>query len=150
MDNISHMTFSNVFYSMQMFEFRWEFHWSLFLKIHLIISQQWFRNGFGADQATSHYLNQWRLVCRSLYASLGLNELNKPVAYHNRQVVFKYGNLVLEYLFNLDTFSTNVYFPNVKFKSSINSQIIYRNHIRYQVHLQHLQHIFIHGKRTRI
>ena len=27
------------------------------------------------DQATSHYLNQWRLVYRRTYASLGLNEL---------------------------------------------------------------------------
>ena len=29
----------------------------------------------GAVQATSHYLNQWWLVYRRIYASLGLNEL---------------------------------------------------------------------------
>ena len=29
----------------------------------------------GADQATSHYLNQWWLDYRRIYASLGLNEL---------------------------------------------------------------------------
>ena len=29
----------------------------------------------GADQATSHYLNQWWLVYWRIYASLGLNEL---------------------------------------------------------------------------
>ena len=28
----------------------------------------------GADQATSHYLNQWWLVCWRIYATLGLNE----------------------------------------------------------------------------
>ena len=31
-----------------------------------------------ADQATSHYLNQWWLVYWGIYVSLGLNEL-KPV-----------------------------------------------------------------------
>ena len=29
----------------------------------------------GADQATSHYLNQWWLIYWRIYASLGLNEL---------------------------------------------------------------------------
>ena len=32
---------------------------------------------FGAYQATSHYLNQWRLVYGRIYASLGLNELTQ-------------------------------------------------------------------------
>ena len=31
-----------------------------------------------ADQAASHYLNQWWLVYWRIYASLGLNELNHP------------------------------------------------------------------------
>ena len=31
-----------------------------------------------ALQATSHYLNQWRLVYRRIYASPGLNELTMP------------------------------------------------------------------------
>ena len=37
--------------------------------------QHWFRKWLGAVQATSHYLNQWWLVYRRIYASLGLNEL---------------------------------------------------------------------------
>ena len=48
-------------------------HWSLILGVQLAISQHWFRQWLGADQATSHYLIQWRLVC--IHASLGLNEL---------------------------------------------------------------------------
>ena len=32
--------------------------WSLFLGVQLTISQHWFRWWLGADQATSHYLNQ--------------------------------------------------------------------------------------------
>ena len=39
------------------------------------ISQLWFRWWLGADQATSHYLDQWWLDYRRIYASLGLNEL---------------------------------------------------------------------------
>ena len=58
-----------------MFELRSKFHWSLFLRVQLTISQHWFRLWLGADQATSHYLNQWWLDYRRIYASLNLNEL---------------------------------------------------------------------------
>ena len=75
MNNISQMTFSNVFSSMKMFEFQLKFHWSLFPTVQLTIFQHWFRLWLGAVQATSHYLNQWWLVYRRIYASLGLNEL---------------------------------------------------------------------------
>ena len=40
---ISQTTFSNAFSWMKMFEFRLKFHWSLFLRVQLIISQHWFR-----------------------------------------------------------------------------------------------------------
>ena len=72
----SQTTFSNAFSWMKMNEFRLRFHWSLFLGIELTISQHWFRWWLGAVQAKSHYLNQWWLVYRCIYASLGLNELN--------------------------------------------------------------------------
>ena len=75
MDAISQMTFSNAFSSMKMFEFRLKFHWSLFPRVQLTIFQHWFRWWLGAVQATSHFLNQWWLVYRRIYASLGLNEL---------------------------------------------------------------------------
>ena len=42
-----------------MCEFRLKFHWSLFLRVQLTIFQHWFRQWLGAEQATSHYLNQW-------------------------------------------------------------------------------------------
>ena len=47
---------------------------NLFLRIELTISQYWFRLWLGADQATSHYLNQWWLVYWHIHASLSLNE----------------------------------------------------------------------------
>ena len=75
MNNISQTTFSNVFSSMKMFEFWLKFHWSLFPRVQLTIFQHWFRWWLGAVQATSHNLNQWWLVYRGIYASLGLNEL---------------------------------------------------------------------------
>ena len=52
-------TFSNAFSPMKMFEFRLIFHWILFLRVQFIIISHWFRWWLGAEQATSHYLNQW-------------------------------------------------------------------------------------------
>ena len=43
MDNISQMTYSNVFSSMKMFEFQLKFQWGLFLRDLLTIFQHWFR-----------------------------------------------------------------------------------------------------------
>ena len=71
MDAISQTTFSNAFSWMKMFEFRLK----LFPRVQLTIFHHWFRSWLGAVQATSHYLNQWWLVYRRIFASLGLNEL---------------------------------------------------------------------------
>ena len=79
LDAISQTTFSNVFSWMKMFEFRLEFHWSMFPSDWITIIQHWFRWWLGAVQATSHYLNQWWLVYRCIYASFGLNELSTCV-----------------------------------------------------------------------
>ena len=43
MDAISQTTFSNACSWMKMFEFRLKFHWSLFSRVQLTISQHWFR-----------------------------------------------------------------------------------------------------------
>ena len=67
--------FSNALSWIQMYEFCSKFHWSLFLGFQLTIFQHWFRYWLGAVQATSHYLNQWWVVYRRIYASLGLSEL---------------------------------------------------------------------------
>ena len=72
---LSQTTLSNAFSWIKMLEFRLRFHWSLFLRVQLTIIQHCFRQWLGAGQATSHYLNQWWLVYRRIYASLGLNEL---------------------------------------------------------------------------
>ena len=74
-DAILQTTFSNVFSSMKMFKFRLKFHWSLFRRAQLTIIQYWFRYLLGADQATSHYRNQWWIFYWRKYTSLGLNEL---------------------------------------------------------------------------
>ena len=68
-------TFSNAFSWMKMHEFHLRFHWSLFLRLELTIFQHWFKKWLGADKVTSHYLNQWWLDYRRIYASIGLNEL---------------------------------------------------------------------------
>ena len=43
MDAISQTTFSNQFSWMKMYEYRFKFHWSLFLRVQLTIFQHWFR-----------------------------------------------------------------------------------------------------------
>ena len=72
---ICQTTFSNTFSWMKMNQFWLKFHLSLFLRVQLTIFQHCFIYWLGADQATSHYLNQWWLVYWCIYASLGLNEL---------------------------------------------------------------------------
>ena len=79
MDAISQTTFSNAFSWKKMFEFRLKFHWSLFPRVPLTISQQWFRSWPGAGHATSHCLKQCWLVYWRIYASPGLNELKKRI-----------------------------------------------------------------------
>ena len=56
-------------------EFCLGFHWNLLLRFKWTIFHHWFRKWLGADQATSHYLNQWWLIYWRIYTSLGLNEL---------------------------------------------------------------------------
>ena len=69
-------TFSNAFSWMKMYQFSLRLHWSLFPRVKLTIFHPWFRQWLGADQATSHYLNQgWKVYWR-IYTSLGLNELS--------------------------------------------------------------------------
>ena len=75
MATIFQTTFSNAFSWMKIYQFRLRFHWGLFLGVQLTIFQHWFIQWLGAVKATSHYLNQWWLVYRRIYASLGLNEL---------------------------------------------------------------------------
>ena len=60
MTAISHTPCSNAFSWKKSFVFWSQFHWSLFLNVQLTIIQQWFRWWLGAEEATSHYLNQRR------------------------------------------------------------------------------------------
>ena len=59
MDEIFQTTFSNAFSSMKMYEFWLRVHVSLYLRVQLTLIHHWLRLWLGADQATSHYLNQW-------------------------------------------------------------------------------------------
>ena len=86
---VSQTMFSNAFSWMKMYEFRLHFHWSLVLRLQLMIFQHLFRYWPGAVQATSHYLNQWWLIYWRIYASLGLNELTKPT--HGNIIHFRKG-----------------------------------------------------------
>ena len=92
-DAILQTTFSNTFSWMKMYEFRLRFHWRLFLKVQLTIFQHWFRKWLGADQATSHYLNQWWLDHWCIYASLGLNELKHWISHPGLWVTKKKQNM---------------------------------------------------------
>ena len=55
---ISQTTLSNALPGMKNFDFWLKFHWSLFLRVQLTLTQHWFRLWLGAESATSHYLSQ--------------------------------------------------------------------------------------------
>ena len=79
-------TFSNVFLWMKKHEFRLKFQWNLFLRVQLTIFQHWFRYWLGADQVTSHYLNQcWPSspthICVTRGDELKQLKLDWPVCY---------------------------------------------------------------------
>ena len=82
-DAILQTTVSRAFSWMKIYRFRIKFHWSLFPRVQLPIFQRWFRQWLGADQATSHCLNQWWVVYWRIYASLGLNELTVTGKLHD-------------------------------------------------------------------
>ena len=83
-------TFSNGFSWMKIYEFWLTFHWSLFLGVQLTIFQHWFRLWLGTDQVTSHYLKQWWLDYRRIYASLGLNELMNVIVNYYELNIWSY------------------------------------------------------------
>ena len=74
---------SHAFSWMKMFEFQLKFHWSLFLRFQLTIFQHWLRLWLGADQATSHYLNQLWLDYRRIYICVSRPEWVKWVCASN-------------------------------------------------------------------
>ena len=55
--------FSYEFSWMKMYKFQLRFHWSVFPRVQQQYSTIGSDNGFGAVQVTSHYLDQWWLVC---------------------------------------------------------------------------------------
>ena len=65
---ISQTTFSNAFSRTKMYN-------NIAILTILTILQHWFREWLGAGQATNHYRNQWWLIYRRIYASIGLNKL---------------------------------------------------------------------------
>ena len=54
-------------------------HVNLILWFKWTIFQYRFRKWLGADQARSHFLNQWWLIYWSIYASLGPNESKRCI-----------------------------------------------------------------------
>ena len=69
---ISQTIFWNAFSWMINFVFWLKFNWSLLLKVQLTIRQQWFRWWLGAEQATSHHLNQcWPSSVTHMYGTRG-------------------------------------------------------------------------------
>ena len=83
MADILQTTFWNAFPWMEIFEFRLRFHWGLSLRIQLTIFQHWLRQWLCADQATSHYLNQWWLVYRRMYGLTYCSHLASDILVNN-------------------------------------------------------------------
>ena len=77
------------------------FHGSFFLWFQLTIFQHWFRYWLGANQATSHYLSQWWLTYRRIFASLGLNA---PLS----NLSWPYTNLSVNYDIGIENAKLNI------------------------------------------
>ena len=58
MATISQTIFLDTFSWVKSFGFWLKFNWYLFLSVQSTITHHWFRKWFGAEYATSHYLNQ--------------------------------------------------------------------------------------------
>ena len=71
---ISQTTCSNAFCWIKMLEFRFRFHWHLFLRVQLTISHHWFMLSLGAEQPPCHYLHQSCPVQWRIYAAPGEDE----------------------------------------------------------------------------
>ena len=59
---VSQTTFSNAFSRINIFVFRFTFHWSLFTSVQLTLSEHWIRQRLVAEPETRHYLNQCRPI----------------------------------------------------------------------------------------
>ena len=64
---------------MNMYRFCLRFHWSLFIRIQLTISQHWFRQWLAADQAASHYEKQRWFIYWCIFALLDPNKLTMQI-----------------------------------------------------------------------
>ena len=74
--NGHHFTFLKAYSEWRPIIFWFRFHWNIFPRLRLAISQHNFRYWRGGEQATSHYLNQcWANLLMHIYVSLSLNEL---------------------------------------------------------------------------
>ena len=73
--DIFQTVFWNAFSWIKLYQFRLIFNRSLPIRVKLTKIKHWLRKWLGADQATSHYLNQGLLIYWRIYAALGLNEL---------------------------------------------------------------------------
>ena len=80
-DKILQTTFSKAVSWMKMQKFRLKFQWIFFLRTQLTIFWRWFKQWLGAQEATSHYLNQRWSDYWCIYASLSLNEF-KSISIH--------------------------------------------------------------------
>ena len=69
-------TFSNLS-SMKVFEFQLQFHWSLFPRVQLIISQHWFRSGLAPSRRETITRINADPIHRCIYTALGGNKITK-------------------------------------------------------------------------
>ena len=90
--------FSKAYSWIKMFGFRLTFHLSLLPRVQLTIFLHWFRYWLGAVKATSHYLNQWWLAYRRIYASFGLNELRNEIIF-TKNILISLSVYSLNYLY---------------------------------------------------
>ena len=90
---------------MKILIFRLKFHWNLFLKVQLKLSQYWFRCWLGTEQANSHYPKQY-------WSSLSKHICGTRGRWVNALILHKFDRTLISFRFN--TGVNNTY--NKKYK----------------------------------
>ena len=88
---ISQTTFSNALSWMKKLDIWLKFHWRLFLRVELIMTQHWFSNGLALNRRQAIIWSNADPFQWCLYVALGGDELRMDIACKHGQMVLHHG-----------------------------------------------------------
>ena len=88
-----------------------KFHWLIFVRFQLIISQHWFWWWLGSEQAISHYVNRWWPIALTHICVARLQCSNAGIEYINSLGPWQNGLQFADDIFNYISLYENVWIP---------------------------------------